>query len=535
MIKPVGLIYAVTKKVYEGLRELRRPSMVNKCSVLIVTFLMAALQPAQAQKAAVEDPYYSAAQSELERRREIKPIKRRARNVILFLADGMGPTTVAATRIFDGQTRGEQGEENYLSFEAFPHLAMAKTYNTDAQTPDSAGTMSAIVTGVKTKIGVISMTDAVVTGDCAASKGAEAATIIELAESAGMATGVISTARLTHATPAATYAHAADRDWEVDARLPGEAIAAGCRDIASQLIDFPYGDGLEIAIGGGRSNFLPNDQPDPEYPKTRGSRQDGRDLTAEWVRKSSNHSYVWNAEQFNDLDAADTPRILGLFERTHMRYEADRAKDVAGEPSLAAMTAKAIDILSAEDEGYVLIVEAGRVDHAHHRGNAARALRDTQAFAEAIAIANDKTSDRETLIIVTADHSHTLTFAGYPRKGNDILGLVQSPPTALEPGQKLALADDGKPYTTLGYANGPGAVMKNQTNGERAVPTAEAVKEINYRQAAAIFKRSETHGGQDVGIYASGPRAYLFDGTVEQNYVFHVIEYALNLNARAEK
>ena len=170
MIKPVGLIYAVTKKVYEGLRELRRPFMVNKCSVLIVTFLMAALQPAQAQKAAVEDPYYSAAQSELERRREIKPIKRRARNVILFLADGMGPTTVAATRIFDGQTRGEQGEENYLSFEAFPHLAMAKTYNTDAQTPDSAGTMSAIVTGVKTKIGVISMTDAVVTGDCAASK-----------------------------------------------------------------------------------------------------------------------------------------------------------------------------------------------------------------------------------------------------------------------------------------------------------------------------------------------------------------------------
>ncbi len=479
------------------------------------------------------NPYFIAAREAIAQRRSVKRIDGPAKNAIIFLADGMGPTTVTAARIYDGQTRGEAGEENYLAFERMPHLALAKTYNTDAQTPDSAGTMSAIVTGVKTKIGVISVTDAAVRGECASSKDASAPTLVELAEEAGMATGVISTARLTHATPAATYAHSPDRNWERDTTLPDEAVENGCKDIASQLIDFPYGDGLEVAMGGGRSNFLPADVADPEDEGASGGRKDGRHLIAEWTAKSDAHVSIFDRKGFDALNTEDAPFVLGLFERGHMEYEADRASDAGGEPSLAEMTRFAIERLAREDKGYVLVVEAGRVDHAHHAGNAARALRDAQAFSDAVAVALDMTSPKETLVIATADHGHTLTFAGYPIKGNNILGLVRTPKGAF--GGPFARAADGKPYTTLGYANGPGSVMLALKNAKRAAPTREDVAGISYRQQATIPLGSETHGGQDVPIYASGPNAYLFDGTVEQNYIFHVVDDALRLRTRASR
>ena len=505
----------------------------------IAALLLAAPATAGAQDGGptlpVADPYYIDGEAALAARHAVKPITKRAKNVILFVADGMDPTTVAVTRIYDGQSRGETGEENYLSFERFPYLAMSKTYNTNAQTPDSAGTMSAMVTGVKTKAGVLSVTDEANYGDCASSLAARALTLGELSENAGMATGVISTARLTHATPGAVYSHTPSRDWESDSDLTEEAQTHGCKDIARQLIEFPFGDGLEVAMGGGRSNFLTAETADPEYPERKGRRRDGRDLTKEWTGKSPAHAYVWNKSEFEKVDPAAGPRVLGLFEVSHMQYETDREADGAGEPSLAEMTSKAIDILSKDRDGFFLMVEGGRVDHAHHAGNAARALRDTQAFAEAVALARAKTNEKDTLIVVTADHGHTLAFQGYPKRGNPMLGLATSIPGgegAASDGP--ALAADGKPYTTLVYANGPGSVFHGEVDGgQRPAPTEAEVADPSYRQQALIPSSSETHGGQDVTIYASGPRAYLFSGVVEQSYIFHVINDALNLTKRA--
>ena len=482
------------------------------------------------------DPYYTAAQSTLAARASVKQNKKRAKNVILFVGDGMDPTTVAASRIFDGQSRGEEGEENLLSFERFPYIAMSKTYTTSNQTADSAGTMSAMMTGVKTKSAVISVTDAAAYKDCASSIAAKAMTVGELSELAGMATGVVTTARLTHATPAAVYSHSPDRDWESDGDLTEEAKQNGCPDIASQLIDFPYGDGLEVAMGGGRSNFMKAEEHDPEYPERSGRRRDGRDLVQEWLSKFSNAAYVWNASDFNAIDPKKTSHLLGLFEQSHMQFEADREHDAAGEPSLADMTTKAIDILSQNKNGYFLMVEAGRIDHAHHAGNAARALRDTQALSQAVAAARSHTNEADTLIIVTADHGHTLAFQGYPKKGNDILGLAQDSPedAGVSDADHNSLAADGKPYTTLVYANGPGsAFLGDGYKNGRPAPTAAEVADINYRQQALIPMEGESHGGQDVLIYADGPKAYLFGGVVEQNYIFHVINDALGLTTRA--
>ena len=94
----------------------------------------------------------------------------RAKNVILFVGDGMSLTTVAAARILEGQRRGAPGEENRLAWEHFPHTALSRTYNTDAQTPDSAGTMSAMATGIKTRSGVLSIAPEAERGDCAAAR-----------------------------------------------------------------------------------------------------------------------------------------------------------------------------------------------------------------------------------------------------------------------------------------------------------------------------------------------------------------------------
>src|SRR5690606_20638953 len=154
-------------------------------------------------------------------------------------------------------------------------------YNTDAQTPDSAGTMSAIATGVKTFMGSISVGPASRNDDCAGSLDNRNLTWLELAQSAGMAPGVVSTARLTHATPAAPCAHVPTRGWENDTDLPAEAVQQGCRDIAGQFVETPFG-GPIVALGGGRAEFMPQTPADPVDADEHGSRGDGRDLTAEW-------------------------------------------------------------------------------------------------------------------------------------------------------------------------------------------------------------------------------------------------------------
>jgi alkaline phosphatase len=248
---------------------------------------------------------------------------------------------------------------------------------------------------------VIGVTQATRYNDCASARGQGVATLLEMSEAMGLATGVVSTARLTHATPAATYSHTPNRDWESDAELTAEAKANGCKDIARQLVEFPFGDGIEVALGGGRSYFLPATSNDPEDAGSKGRRKDGRNLAEEWAGKAQS-AYVWNKAQFDAIDPRRTRHLLGLFERSHMEYEYDRPTDAGKEPSLAEMTGKAIDVLNASGKkGYFLMVEAGRIDHAHHAGNAFRALTDAMELSDAVRVAQKQGVRRR-----HADHSH---------------------------------------------------------------------------------------------------------------------------------
>ncbi|MGH1470643.1 MAG: alkaline phosphatase [Cellvibrionaceae bacterium] len=479
----------------------------------------------------------------------------RAKNVILFVGDGMGVSTVTAARILEGQLKGMQGEENNLSFDLFPFTGLAKTYNVDAQTPDSAGTMTAMMTGVKTDVGVIGVDEDIERGDCSTVAGNELVTALELAEIAGKSTGVVSTARITHATPAATYAKSADRNWEDISDMPTEAVEAGCEDIASQLINFEDNlkarypmakkiNGIDVVMGGGRRHFLPKDaqynSPDASSG-VEGDRTDGRDLTAEWQEQYPQGAYVFDQAGFDAINSNTTEKILGLFNESHMQYEADRANDIAGEPSISELTSKAIDVLDNNRNGYFLMVESGRIDHAHHAGSAYGALTDTIEFSKAIQATIDAVDMRETLIIVTADHSHVFTIAGYPKRGNPILGKVVAVGS-----EEPSLAADGMPYTTVGYMNGLGhRDFGDETNADvtyglpadtgRIDLTSINTEASGYHQEALVPLGSETHAGEDVAIYGKGPGSYLVSGTNEQSVIFHIMNNVVKLEKAADK
>lgn len=464
----------------------------------------------------------------------------KARNVILFLGDGMSIATVTAARILAGQRAGLAGEEHVLSFERFPYSGLAKTYNVDSQTPDSAGTMTAIVSGLKTNAGLLGADENVISGDCQSLAENEIFSALELAELAGKATGIVSTARITHATPAANYAKSADRDWEDDSDLPDSAKAGGCEDIASQLIHFEKNlaarvpgaqtNGIEVVLGGGRRGFISKTD-----PSGNGRRKDGQNLISQWQQQYPNGHYLVNSGDLQALGPESSAPILGLFNPSHMNYDADRDSSAAGEPSLREMTAIAIKRLSQNPEGYFLMVEGGRIDHAHHAGNAFNALNETIAFADAIATAVTLSQHDDTLIIVTADHGHAFGMSGYPKRGNPILGKVVTLGN-----DSPALAADGMPYTTVGYRNGRGfqnlGEDKNADNGylQEIHAGRSDLEKIDtqasgFHQEALIPLSAETHSGEDVSIYALGPGAALISGNNEQNLIFHVINYALNL------
>lgn len=466
----------------------------------------------RAQSPDASDGGWQRGRAEMERRLAVTARPGQARNVILFIADGMSIPTITASRIFDGETVG-RGEANTLSFDTFPNTALIRTYNTDAQVPDSASTATALVTGLKTRSGAISVRADQYLDACAADADLPV-TLAEHAERRDLSTGIVTTTRLTHATPATLYAHSLIRSWEADSDITPNGLEAGCQDIAAQLLSFSAGDGIDVAMGGGRERFLPESEG--------GLRADGRNLIAEW--EAGHGVAVGDAAGFRNLDPADDARVLGLFTDSHMAYEADREE--AEEPSLAEMTAFAIDRLSHNESGYVLMVEAGRVDHAHHATNAYRALTDMQAFDDAIAAALERVDLDETLILVTADHGHTMTFAGYPSLGNPILGLVRRA-NPYEPGSQpqLTLDETGRPYTTLGYRNGP-----NVRRPDGAALDDAEVLAPDYQQESALPLSSETHSGDDVALYATGARAHWFGGSLEQNTVFHLMAAALGWN-----
>ena len=436
-----------------------------------------------------------------------------AKNVIFFLGDGMGPATVTAARVY------RYGEDGQLHMESLPSTARIKTYSNDAQTTDSAPSMSAYMTGIKMNNEVISMsssTIAVAPGsgntvdNCAVNgaNGSAVASLLELAKAHGRAVGAVTTTRVTHATPASTYAHICHRDLEN--AIAAQVVPGGAGFNAA------LGTGLDVLFGGGRRHFLPT--------TAGGSRTDGRDLVAEL--QTQGYAYAADRTAFNAIPTAAT-KAIGLFTSSHMSYELDR--NAANEPSLTEMTTRAIDILSKNTTGYVLVVEGGRIDHALHETNAKRALIDAVAFDDAIAATLAKVDLQNTLIVVTADHDHTLVINGYAKRTGPttvanpgILGLVKN-----VTGGALSLDAEGQPYSVLGFGNGDNRVAGTRLSMPALTEAVTSADSYHQEAGVRMVAGGETHGGGDVMLMAGGAGSTRFKGTMVNTRVFALVKQAL--------
>ncbi|XP_040828358.1 intestinal-type alkaline phosphatase-like [Ochotona curzoniae] len=478
--------------------------------LLLPLLLLSLRQPALAViPEEEEDPafWYQKANEALAGARRLQPIQTSAKNLILFLGDGMGVSTVTATRILKGQLNNKLGPETPLTMDEFPYLALSKTYNVDRHVPDSAGAATAFLCGVKANFRTIGVSAAARYDECSTSRGHEVLSVMYRAKQAGKSVGVVTNTRVQDASPAGTYAHTVNREWYSDADIPESARQEGCQDTSVQLIS---NMDIDVILGGGRKYMFPEGTPDPEYPFQKGTRLDGRNLVEEWLSKHQGARYVWNLTGLQQASAdASVTHLMGLFEPSDMKYDTER--DPQQDPSLVTMTEAAIRLLSRNPLGFYLFVEGGRIDHGHHANTAYLALTEAVVFDNAIKRAGQLTSEQDTLTLVTADHSHVFTFGGYTLRGSSIFGL--SPEIAL----------DGKTYTSILYGNGPGYIF---SAGDRPNVTEAISNDPEYRQQAAVPLSSETHSGEDVALLARGPQAHLVHGVQEQSYVAHVMAFA---------
>ena len=481
-----------------------------------------------------------------------------AKNVIIFIGDGMSLPTVTASRIFKAQHTGSpaDAEGNLLSFERFPNVGLSKTYGVDRQTPDSASTASAIYSGVKSNYYTMGYDNSIIYNDATSQDEAnKVETVLKWAQDKDKSTGFVTTARITHATPAALYAHTADRHWECDREMNkaerGNLTKEG--DIARQMVEQEPGKNLNVVLGGGLNSFCPNDTESAMHPackrnieltgRTKQSdlgklypdhaywdctRDDKKDLVNDFLKNKENAKFVSNRDDLNAIDSSKIDTLLGLFSDSFMLYEDERRESCKNastclEPSLTEMTTKAIKILQKNPNGFFLMVEGSNIDHSHHNSRAAQAMLETEEFDNAVEAALNEVDTSDTLIIVTADHGHTMSISGYQERGQDITGVV---------GNKQA--DDGTDFMILNYGNGEGfdhLSAEKDENGSCTVVRKDPNNDADYKKFGFVYPSpvpldSESHGGDDVGIYAIGPYSHLFKSVHEQSYIAYVMSYS---------
>ena len=400
-----------------------------------------------------------------------------ARSAILLIGDGMGVAHVSGARIFQGNAR-----DGILALDNFERVALVRTYSADMMVTDSAAAATALATGRKTRYGSAGV-DA---------EGNDLETVLERAKAAGKSVGIVTTARVTHGTPAAFYANVRNRDDE--------------QTIAEQLLAFGE---IDVVLGGGREFFLPKEVRDEESGRT-GAREDGRNLIAEAAQQG--YRVIQRESEFRTLkdrvgNASFPRKVLGLFNFSKMEYVNRRDKDRWGEPSLSEMTEFALQVLSQNPEGFFLLVEGALIDHATHENRGRVALEEVLAFDEAVGIAwTFGRSHPETLVVATADHgTGGLSINGYARIEVGGADLLVTEPI-------------GGHSEVLSFATGPGAKRR----GGMAASGSPW-----YRQPALHLMESAAHTAEDVLAWAAGPGSEGIAGTMDNHEIGQVLHRAL--------
>ncbi len=278
---------------------------------------------------------------------------------------------------------------------------------------------------------------------------------------------------------------------------------------------------LAFVVGGGRRHFRAEG----------GRRSDGRDLLAELA--SAGYAVASTADELRARVADGAENIIALLAPNHLPFELERRAAVGG-ASLAELTELAIRQLARHPAGYLLLVEGGRIDHAQHPNRAQLALAETIAFDDAIAAARDRVDLEQTLIVVTADHAHSLSIVGYAGVDDSILGLararrgIERQDADGDGRPDPFIAADGKGFTTLLFGTGPGRDAAVEAREDPGL-LGEALLAPSYAQQSAVPLDSSTHDGSDVIASAVGPGAEAVRGFLDQTQIFDVLVRALGL------
>ncbi|MGD9825949.1 alkaline phosphatase [Desulfobacter sp.] len=301
--------------------------------------------------------------------------------VFYFIGDGLG----AAQRQFSEFFLQDQlkNPNSRLVMDTFEVAGINTTYCADTLITDSAAAATALASGIKTNKGVIGKDV----------NGNNVKTLTEVARDHGMKTGLITTTRLTHATPAAFAAHNVSRDNE--------------NEIADDFLN----SGVDFFAGGGIRHFIPAsmkiENPDALGKPIKSKRKDEKDLVKGFEAKGyATFIGMKGAKAFRSADFSKQGKVFAAFTYTHMPYEVERMNQYKDVPSIAEMTKAGIDVLDQGDKGFFLMVEGGRIDHAAHANDPSGVIWDTIAFDDAIKTAYEffQTHKDQTLIVVVGDH-----------------------------------------------------------------------------------------------------------------------------------
>lgn len=414
------------------------------------------------------------------------------KNVIVFIGDGMGLGQIEVARHM------EYGKAGTLFIESLPNVALVRTYSANSQVTDSAAAGTAIATSVKTNNKSIGVNP----------DGEEVDSILDDFQKAGHKVGVISTNTVTDATPAAFTASVADR-------------YKGQPEAARQMLE----NGYDVLLGGGWKYFGPK-------------KQDGVDLLPKFEQKG--YTVVKDKDQLAKVGDAD--KLLGLFNKSYMNYKQDRDDVNSQEPSLELMTQKAIEVLKKDKDGFFLMVEGARIDHAAHAADITGVWKELMEFDRTVEQTWEWAKDRnDTLVVVLADHE---TMGLSVTEPMDIDGLKQISVSPEYMAGKLTKAEDGKSYEPASVK----AVIKEYAGFEL---TDQQVAEFNenvltpegklkydykvgweigsliadYYQAGAIDRdvRAESstggHSSNMIPLFAAGPGSQHFEGVLNNTDV----------------
>lgn len=410
-----------------------------------------------------------------------------AKNVILLIGDGMGQNQVSAASYYEGDEFGA-GD---LALDQFTDVGFARTFSHDNTVTDSAAAATAFSSTHKTDNGVLGKAPEK-QEHSDDEEHFDVETVLEFAEWNEMATGLVSTARITHATPAAFASHIGSRDEE--------------NQIAEQML---LEHDIEVMLGGGKRHFLPKE--------TGGKREDKKNLLQSAEEKG--YEIVTNKSEMNKTEG---DKLLGLFSNSHMTYELDR--DMTEEPSLDEMTEKALGVLQDDKNGFFLMVEGGRIDHAGHANYPATNIHETLAFDKAVEIALQfAKEDGDTLVIVSADHETggmSMGLDGQYGFNKDVIRNVKRTPEYISSQLDSQLSNV---ETIMAEYTGIDDLTKDEkelitTNEDAAAGIAEIIS-----NRSLIGWTTTGHTAVHVPVYSYGPMSEKLVGTIDNTKIAEVI------------